>query len=88
MRAECKRRGLGGLYLVGCVGWQDKAALEAMAKEGWDASSAYGNTWSQPAKVAMVGDYACAPYEGFVDQQEALWKFKRQLHLLPTSRRP
>ena len=38
---------------------------------------------SQPAKVTTVGDFVCAPFEGFVDQQEPLWKSKRQLHLLP-----
>ncbi len=83
MRAECRRRGLGGLYLVGCVGNQDKAGLETMAKEGWDASSAYGNNWRPPAKVTTRGDFVSAPFEGFIDQQEAIWKFKRQLHLLP-----
>ena len=83
MRAECKRRGLGGLYIVGCVGRQDKATLERMAKEGWDASSTYGNGWKQPPEVRRVGDCVCAPYEGFVEQQEALWKFKNDLHALP-----
>ncbi len=83
MRAECKRRGLGGLYLVACVQSQDKPALEAVAREGWDATSAYGNGWIPPAKLKTVGDYVCAPAEGFADQQEALWKFKRGLNLLP-----
>lgn len=83
MRAECKRRGLGGLYLVACVQSQDKPALEAVAREGWDSTSAYGNSWIPPAKLTTVGDYVCAPAEGFADQQEALWKFKRGLNLLP-----
>jgi hypothetical protein len=83
MRAECKRRGLGGLFVIGCVQSQDRSLVEAMSKEGWDATSAYGNTWQQPAKVTKVGDFVCAPFEGFIAQQEALWKFKRQLHLLP-----
>jgi hypothetical protein len=83
MRAECKHRGLGGLYIVGCVQSQDKAALQVLAKEGWDASSAYGNAYQPPAKVTTVGDFVCAPAEGFVDQQESLWRFKRQLNLLP-----
>ena len=83
MRAECRRRGLGGLYLVGCVGQQDRATLERMAKEGWDASSAYGTSWRQPAQVTTLGDFCSAPFEGFIDQQEALWRFKRRLHLLP-----
>jgi hypothetical protein len=83
MRAECRRRGLGGLYIVGCVGQADQAGLEAMAKEGWDASSAYGTSWRPPAQVTTLGDFYSAPFEGFIDQQEAIWKFKRTLHLLP-----
>ena len=83
MRAECRRRGLGGLYLVGCVGQEDQATLETMATEGWDASSAYGTVWRPPARVTTLGDFCSAPFEGFIDQQEALWKFKRNLHLLP-----
>ena len=83
MRAECRRCGLGGLYIVGCVQSQDKVALEALANEGWDASSAYGNGHQQPAKVLNSGDYVCAPVEGFIEQQESLWKFKRHLNLLP-----
>ena len=83
MRAECRRRGLGGLYIVGCVGQSDQAALETMAKEGWDATSAYGNSWRPPAHVTTLGDFCSAPVDGFIDQQEGIWKFKRQLHLLP-----
>jgi len=83
MRAECKRRGLGGLYMVACVQSQDKPSLEAAASEGWDATSAYGNGWMPPAKLKTVGDFVCAPAEGFTDQQEAIWKFKRGLNLLP-----
>ena len=55
----------------------------AMAKEGWDASSAYGNNWRPPAQVTTLGDFCSAPFEGFIDQQEAIWRFKRRLHLLP-----
>lgn len=83
MRAECTRRGLGGLYIVGSVQRGDKAALEALAAEGWDASSAYCNNWTVPANMAYVGDYTCSPYEGFVDQQEGIWRFKRDLGLQP-----
>jgi hypothetical protein len=83
MRAICRARGLGGLYLVGCVGGQDRKTLQQMAAEGWDASSAYGNGWQQPAEVRTVGNFIAAPCEGFVAQQEALWLFKRQLAVLP-----
>jgi hypothetical protein len=30
-----------------------------------------------------VGDFVCAPYEGFVEQQEQIWKAKRSFGLLP-----
>ena len=83
MRAECRRRGLGGLYLVGCVQHESAAELKAVAAEGWDASSAYCNNWKIPSQVTHVGHDYCAPFEGFVGQQESLWKFKRRLHALP-----
>ena len=83
MRAVCRRRGLGGLYLVGCVGSQDRQTLQTMAGEGWDASGAYGNGWQPPAQVRSIGDFVGAPFEGFVAQQEQLWLFKRRLGLLP-----
>jgi len=54
-----------------------------MAQEGWDASSAYGAGWRQPAELKTVGDFVCAPYEGFVEQQEQIWKAKRSFGLLP-----
>jgi hypothetical protein len=83
MRARCREKGLGGLYIVGCVGTADRQALEAMAAEGWDASSAYGAGWRQPAEVKTVGDFVCAPYEEFIEQQEQIWKAKRSFGLLP-----
>ncbi len=85
MRAECERRGLGGLCIVGAQA-QDKTTIEALAKEGWDATSAYGNGWREPEKLTVAGNYTCAPVEGFIDQQEALWRFKRDLNLLPDVR--
>jgi hypothetical protein len=84
MRAQCQRRGLGGLYLVGCVIDESRlGVLKAMREEGWDATSSYVNGWHQPAHVTTVGDFIGAPFEGFIDQQQALWKFKHQTHLLP-----
>lgn len=85
MRAECERRGLGGLYIVGAQA-QDKTSIEALAKEGWDATSAYGNGWREPEKLTVAGNYTCAPVEGFIDQQETIWRFKRDLNLLPDFR--
>lgn len=83
MRAKCRERGLKGLYIVGCVGNADRTTLERMAKEGWDASSSYGNSWIPPAILKSVGSFVCAPYEGFVDQQQAIWKGKAEINALP-----
>ncbi len=83
MRAMCRERGLGGLYIVGCVGTADRQTLQSMAQEGWDASSAYGFGWRQPAEVQTAGDFVCAPYQGFIEQQEQIWKAKRGYGLLP-----
>jgi hypothetical protein len=33
--------------------------------------------------VATAGDFVCAPFEGFIPQQEAVWKAKRGYGLLP-----
>jgi hypothetical protein len=83
MRAVCRAKGLGGLYLAGCVGGEDRGAIEAMAREGWDATSAYGAAWRQPPVVRTEGDFVGAPFEGFIDQQEEIWAFKSKLRLLP-----
>lgn len=83
MREICRQRGLGGLYLVGCVGTQDAAALQRMADEGWDATSAYGNAWRAPAQVRFSGGFVGAPIDGFIDQQQALWEFKLRPGRLP-----
>jgi len=83
MRAKCRERGLPGLYIVGCWGGADKGGLARMAEEGWDASSAYGNGWHYPKEMKTVGSFTCAPVEGFVDQQEAIWKAKNGFGLLP-----
>ncbi|MBM3500822.1 MAG: hypothetical protein FJX74_19350, partial [Armatimonadetes bacterium] len=37
MRTRCREAGLGGLWVVGCVGSADRIMLERMAREGWDA---------------------------------------------------
>ncbi|MCX7597633.1 MAG: glycoside hydrolase family 99-like domain-containing protein, partial [Armatimonadetes bacterium] len=83
MRQKCRERGLAGLYIVGCVGAANRELLEQMAAEGWDASSAYGNSWYPPKDATHIGDLICAPFEGFIDQQEAIWKAKTEWNLLP-----
>ena len=83
MRQKARERGLAGLYIVGCVGAANREELERMAAEGWDASSAYGNAWYPPKNVTQVGDFICAPFEGFIEQQDTIWKAKTEWNLLP-----
>ncbi len=83
MRQKCRERGLKGLYLVGCCGGADKASLERMKAEGWDATSAYGNGWTYPKDTVRAGDLMYAPAEGFAVQQEAIWKAKQEVGALP-----
>ena len=52
----------------------DRQTLQTMAREGWDASTAYGNGWRQPARYKRWAISSAAPYEGFVAQQEQIWK--------------
>ncbi len=83
MRQRCRERGLAGLYIVGCCGRADRTTLERMKAEGWDASSAYGNSWTYPASTVEEGKLKYAPYEEFVLQQEAIWKGKQEINALP-----
>ena len=54
-----------------------------LKEEGWDASPAYGNSWTPPRQVKTVGDFICAPCEQFVNQQEQIWNAKNRWDLLP-----
>ncbi|MEN6403000.1 MAG: LamG-like jellyroll fold domain-containing protein [Armatimonadia bacterium] len=83
MRAKCRERGLPGLYLVACAGGANKEALQRMAAEGWDATSAYGNGWIPPKDSRRSGNLLSAPAEGFIPQQEAIWKAKQEIGALP-----
>lgn len=83
MRQRCRERGLAGLYIVGCCGGADKASLERMKAEGWDASSAYGNGWTYPEDTKRAGNFMYAPVEEFAAQQEGIWKKKQEFAILP-----
>ena len=83
MRQKCRERGLGGLYIVGCVGAADEASLRRMAAEGWDASSAYGVAMHYPQHPRVLGKLVTGDTSEFVDQQEAIWRGKNQIGALP-----
>lgn len=84
MRAACKRAGFDGLYIVGCVETADRALLQQMGREGWDASSAYGvwgATKSPPGRDVegiTTQDYA----ENLLGQEQT-WRAKKAVGALP-----
>jgi hypothetical protein len=68
MRAECKKHGFDGLYIVGCVGDADEGLLTRMASEGWDASSAYGI--ASPSSSPPTVDFEGIPAEDYRETLE------------------
>ncbi|MCC7491492.1 MAG: glycoside hydrolase family 99-like domain-containing protein [Fimbriimonadaceae bacterium] len=84
MRAACRRAGFDGLWIVGCVGSADRATLERMRDEGWDASSAYGlvGPTSKPPGYDIEGVQTSDATES-VPRQEDLWRGKRAVGAIP-----
>lgn len=60
MRAECRKKGFDGLYIIGCVTGVETNLLRRMKEETWDYSSAYG-LWGKPANPP-VNDIEGIPY--------------------------
>ncbi len=84
MRAACRKEGFDGLYIVGCVADANRATLERMAREGWDASSAYGV--SGPTTVPPGRDpegVAVIDHRTTLLGQETTWKAKKAVGALP-----
>ncbi len=73
MRAECRRAGLKGLYLIACVG--DAGGARRAAEEGYDAVTAYN--WPG---LGMSGSGMFAPFESLVPAYRRQWE-----HLLEQS---
>jgi len=84
MRERCRAAGLGGLWIVGCVGNADKIMLDMMAREGWDASTAYG-LWGRSDKPPGrdVEGLTTVDYVDTVVGEESVWQAKRKLGALP-----
>jgi hypothetical protein len=70
MRAECRRAGLAGLYLVACVGAPGQA--RQAAAEGYDAVTAYN--WPG---LGLNADARFGPYQTLIEGYRRQW-----LHLL------
>ncbi|MGQ9789243.1 MAG: glycoside hydrolase family 99-like domain-containing protein [Armatimonadota bacterium] len=67
MREECARAGLGGLYLIACVGGAGDARVAA--REGYDAVTAYN--WPH---LGIVGDTKWAPYDTLIEGYRQQWE--------------
>lgn len=84
MREACRRAGLNGLYIVGCVGTADKITLPRMAAEGWDASSAYGligPTDDEPGED--LEGIPTIDHRSSLANQEKIWLGKKEIAALP-----
>ena len=82
MREECKKQGFDGLYIIGCVGGADKELLERMAKEGWDASSAYGTGGPSPGKPSRDPE-GISTVESNLEGLKQTWTGKKKIGALP-----
>lgn len=84
MRKACRKEGMKGLYIVGCVGTADKIVLPRMAAEGWDASSAYGiigPTDGEPGEDAE--GIPTIDHQASLSNQETIWRGKKEIGALP-----
>lgn len=66
MREECAKAGLGGLYILACIGNAGEAQLAA--REGYDAVTAYN--WPH---LGIVGNTKWAPYDTLIDGYRQQW---------------
>jgi len=84
MREACRKEGFDGLWIIGCVGGADEALLKRMAREGWDASSAYGISGPVTEKPGRDPDGAATlPYGPWLAGQKQTWLGKRAIGALP-----
>lgn len=67
MREECTRAGLGGLYMLACIGGAGEAQIAA--REGYDAVTAYN--WPY---LGITGDAKWAPYDTLIEGYRKQWE--------------
>ena len=84
MRAACRKRGLDGLWIVGCVETANEGLLQRLAQEGWDATSAYA-TWSQPKERPAIDieGITTVSNRAHLLAQKDVWQGKRAVGALP-----
>jgi len=66
MRAECRRAGFKGLYVIACVG--EAGGARRAAEEGYDSVTAY--TWPG---LGMSGEGLSAPFETLIEGYRRQW---------------
>jgi hypothetical protein len=76
MREECRKSGVGGLYLLACVA--DPGEARRAAEEGYDAITAYN--W---AGLGMSGASRHAPFASLIDGYRQQWERLRETCPLP-----
>jgi hypothetical protein len=67
MREECVREGLGGLYVLACIGGAGEVPV--IAREGYDAVTAY--TWPY---LGVSGDTKWAPFDTLIEGYRQQWE--------------
>ncbi len=67
MREECRRAGLGGLYIIACIGGAGE--VQITAREGYDAVTAYN--WPH---LGIKGDTKWAPFDTLIDGYREQWE--------------
>jgi len=84
MRDVCRKRGLDGLWIVGCVETANEGLLKRLAAEGWDATSAYA-TWSQPKEAPAIDieGVTTVSNRAHVLAQKDVWLAKKAIGALP-----
>ncbi|MCL5269445.1 MAG: glycoside hydrolase family 99-like domain-containing protein [bacterium] len=84
MRAECRKAGFDGLWIVGCTSAANRQALEQMAAEGYDASSAYNTVGRQSETFAKDPEgLTSIAHDYFMNGQEKVWRDKKAIGALP-----
>lgn len=76
MRAECRRAGLPGLYLLACVG--DAGQARTAAAEGYDAITAYN--WPG---LGLTGAGLFAPFADLLEGYRRQWKLLQAQSPIP-----
>ncbi|OIO99006.1 MAG: hypothetical protein AUJ96_20220 [Armatimonadetes bacterium CG2_30_66_41] len=84
MRAECRKHGFDGLWIVGCTEAANEGLLKRLAEEGWDATSAYA-TWSQPKEEPGrdIEGIATVSNRAHVEGEKDIWLGKKAVGALP-----